>query len=81
MAKYYHRQRERGIIASYLLDKKYYKKLFCLYEYLVNEFDEEKVVEQIDLFYVKSSQYYLRKYGDERNGIASCELSEILRKE
>lgn len=68
-AKYYHRQRERGIIADYLLDKNYFKKLFALYEYLTSELEEEKIVEQIDLFYVKSSQYYLKKYGDEKNNI------------
>lgn len=66
---YYHRQRDRGKVADYLVDKDYYKKLFFLYEYLLKSFyDDIEIVRQIDYFYSTSVQYHLQVYGDKSAG-------------
>lgn len=66
---YYHRQRDRGKVADYLVDKDYYKKLFSLYEYLLKSFyDDIEIVRQIDYFYSTSVQYHLQVYGDKSAG-------------
>lgn len=60
---YYHRQREGDEIAGYLKDSDYLKKLYKLYEYLLDVFGkDDSIKKQIDLFYIHSVQFGLLRY-------------------
>lgn len=62
-AYYYHRQRKGNEIAGYLKDSDYLKKLYELYEYLLDVFgNNDGIRKQIDLFYIHSVQFGLLKY-------------------
>lgn len=54
---YYHRQREQGNVAPYIRDDMCVEKLFSLYSYLKNNFDEYKNTvlfqKQLDLYFIR----------------------------
>ena len=63
---YFHRQRNRDLLPSYLTDNEYFEKLFKLYQYLrdkvsVVSYELEK---QIDYFYMYSINIRKRCYND-----------------
>ena len=61
---YYHRQRNREVIADYFVDSQYYRKLLELYEHLVGQFEGDKpLLKQIDFFYTAAVSYHLKIYG------------------
>lgn len=65
---YFHRQRKRDKIASYIIDNEYYKKLFFLYDYLKKRFGiNRELNKQLDYFYIYSMELYLRIYGDRKS--------------
>ena len=63
---YYHRQRERNIIAPYILSNEFFENTFALYSYLkkrFNDLDVYSIMEkQLDMFYMKSVLYHRKKY-------------------
>lgn len=62
-AYYYHRQRKGNEIAEYLKEPDYLKKLYELYEYLLDVFgNNDGIRKQIDLFYIHSVQFGLLRY-------------------
>lgn len=68
-ALYYHRQRNKNVVADYFIDKDYYKKLFLLYDYLSKKFlGEEQLITQLDYFFAYSAALHLKKYGYEEKG-------------
>lgn len=63
---YYHRQRTAANVAPYFRADDYSHRLLDLYEYLMDEFDEqEDIKKQIDYFYAYSVNLRLRIYGEE----------------
>lgn len=54
---YYHRQREKGIVAPYIQDNEYFEKLFILYQYLKKRFEKSGYIKllqtQLELFCMK----------------------------
>lgn len=66
-SSYYHRQRKGKEIASYFLDKNFYKKLYLLYEYLLEKCKAHiEFIKQIDYFYTYSVKQHLWIYGDKK---------------
>ena len=66
---YYHRQRPRNVIAPYMKTNDFFERLFDLYKYLKNRFQQLQKLEimekQLEMFYIKSLQVYkTKKYGD-----------------
>lgn len=52
---YYHRQRVLGEIPPYFKDKDFFKKLYILYDYLLNCFEyNSNFISQLDAFYANS---------------------------
>lgn len=63
-AYYYHRQRNKNVVPSYIEDKQYLDKLYDLYRCLSDSMADNPIFQkQIDLFYVYSVQLAKRKYG------------------
>lgn len=63
-AYYYHRQRNKNVVPSYIEDKQYLDKLYDLYRFLLDSMADYPIFQkQIDLFYVYSVQLTKRKYG------------------
>ena len=63
-AYYYHRQRDAGVVPSYIIDDLYLDKLYALYIYLKTEMQPERLFrKQIDLFYIHSVNFAKKKYG------------------
>lgn len=63
-AYYYHRQRPKGLLPSYIEDKKYLNKLYELYVILSDNMSFDPVFQkQIDLFYINSANLVKKKYG------------------
>lgn len=61
---YYHRQREKGVLSSYIKDDLFLDKLYELYKYLSESMGFNKIFQkQIDLFYIYSVGLIKRKYG------------------
>lgn len=61
---YYYRQRKRGAVPSYIKDKSFYKKLFKLYDYLIERMHgKECFVKQLDYYYTKAVGVHLSIYG------------------
>lgn len=65
-AYYYHRQRKQNEVAGYIVDKDFFAKLLCLYQYLIDISDKNPVrVElrkQLDLWYIRSVKLKNRCY-------------------
>lgn len=63
---YFHRQRERNILASYLVDSEYFEKLFNLYQYLKEVFsgDSHGLEKQLEYFYMYSVDLRKKYYND-----------------
>ena len=65
---YYHRQRERNVIAPYILNNEFFENTFSLYSYLKKRFNDLNVYsimeKQLDMFYMKSVLYHKNKYPD-----------------
>ncbi len=63
-AYYYHRQRPKSILPSYIEDKHYLDKLYELYRYLSDCMDFSEIFQrQIDLFYIHSVELAKKKWG------------------
>ena len=63
-AYYYHRQRATGELADYIIDDKFFDKLYVLYSYLMDVFEEKEIFRrQIELFYMKSVMLKGKQYG------------------
>lgn len=61
--KYIHRLRNSGI-APYITDKKFYRNLLEIYEFLCDSFDNDPViVKQLDFHFWETSQLHLKLYG------------------
>lgn len=67
---YYHRQRETGIAIPYIKDKSFFDKLYILYQYLQQVFENSKYADimqrQLELFYMNSIQLKKNTYLDVR---------------
>jgi len=64
---YYHRQRKQNDIAPYISDPHYYKKLYSLYEYLIEQLIRYPILKkQMDYFYTEAVRMHLRIYRDKR---------------
>lgn len=64
---YYHRQRKKGEIPSYISDPYFYKKITELYSYLVRKFDSNTMfVKQLDYMFCNEVKKRLNCYGDKR---------------
>ena len=62
---YYHRLRKGEVTAQYLTDNAYFDKLYVLYQYLTEQFcDNKQLTEQIEYFYMYSVWLRKRVYGD-----------------
>ena len=60
---YFHRKDKNYELPTYILDNKYVSNLCRLYEYLREAFESNnKLEEQLDRFFAKSSQLRLKKY-------------------
>ena len=71
-AYYYHRQRERGVVADYLLDENFFQNIYQLYDYLLGYFRNDiGLRKQLDYFYVNSVNLGLAKY-NENDSNTSC---------
>lgn len=63
-AFYYHRQRAKNILPSYITEEYFYSKLYKLYTLLSKEMSFNKIFQrQIDLFYAHSVNLKKRYYG------------------
>lgn len=63
-AYYYYRQRAGDGLPSYILDERYFDKLYILYKYLKQAFSgQEMFMKQIDLFYIHSAVFKGIQYG------------------
>lgn len=62
---YYHRKREKTVSPGYITDEDYFIRLFDLYSFMKNEFQDDKVLlRQIEYFYMYSVNLRRRIYGD-----------------
>lgn len=63
---YYHRQREPGNTAPYLLNDGFFHNLISLYDFLYTIFSEHEykneLIKQLDYFFIKSAKYKKLKY-------------------
>lgn len=64
---YFHRRRGEGDISPYFRDFLFLDRLYEVYKFLCNEFSKSEyktvLIKQLECFFVKSSNYALKKYG------------------
>ena len=62
---YYHRQRQNGVVAPYIVDLSYNRNLVRLYDYLINEYSTyRECIRQIDWYFAEYAGFRLKIYGD-----------------
>ncbi|PJJ31138.1 glycosyltransferase family 2 protein [Lacrimispora celerecrescens] len=63
---YFHRQRNRDLLASYIIDEEYFEKLFMLYQHLKEVFSHASLElgKQLEYFYMHSVSIRKKYYND-----------------